>query len=310
MVSVRFKKMIPIVLFTYNRPNTLLKTLECLQRNRVPLIYVFSDGPKNEEDSEKVSDVREIIRKIDWCTIVITERNENLGLGVSIKRGVTEVLQKHDSVIVFEDDLICVDGCYDYLCAALNHYSDDTRVMSITGWSHPLVIPDDVIDQPYFDGRAECLVWGTWARAWAGMKKDAMSLIRDCRSKGIDEYRYGSDLEAMAQGEHIQNIWAVRFLYWHIVNEGLCLRPPWSMVEHIGIGGVGTNVGADNGIWQNPPLKACPNIPTHWPVPIESEHCSTLWQEVCGSRPGLAQALYIKTRRLIGRGLRALGLKK
>ena len=301
--------MIPIVLFTYNRPNTLLKTLECLQRNRVPLIYVFSDGPKNEEDSEKVSDVREIIRKIDWCTIVITERNENFGLGVSIKRGVTEVLQKHDSVIVFEDDLICVDGCYDYLSAALKHYASDRRVMSVTGWTHPLVIPDDVIDQPYFDGRAESWTWGTWVRAWKGMDFDALSLIEMCKKKGIDEYLYGADIVEQAKVELRSNIWAVRFLYWHVLNGGLCLRPPWSMVEHIGVGGDGTNV-LDNGILQNPPLIGCPTIPNIWPDPVENQNCSRLWQKVYGHKPSLSGGAYMKAKRLAKMILQKLGLRR
>lgn len=301
--------LIPLILFTYNRPKTLRRTLECLRRNHVPLIHVYSDGPKNLEEKEKVREVRNIIHQIDWCETVIVERDENLGLGVSVRTGVSEVLQKHDSAIVFEDDLICVDGCYKYLCEALKHYSDDPRVMSVTGWTHPLVTPKDVRDQPYFDGRAECWVWGTWARAWAGMERDASSLIQDCKSKGIDEYRYGADLIEQAKRELGSNIWAVRFLFWHILNRGLCLRPPWSMVEHIGVGTEGTNVSS-NAIWQNPPLKDCPPTPLDWPKTVENPQCSSLWQETCGYKPGLLKMSYIKSRRLASRALKALGLRK
>jgi hypothetical protein len=192
---------------------------------------------------------------------------------------VTEVLRKHDSIIVFEDDLICVPGTYDYLCSALEHYRDNKRVMSVTGWTHPIVTPSDITWQPYFDGRAECWVWGTWARAWQGMETDAMTLVTQCKSKGIDTNRYGFDLFKMAERELRQNIWAVRFLYWHILNRGLCLRPPWSMVEHIGAGTGATNVsGADNGKWANPPFNPCPPIPENWPLSIENPNCSVLWQ--------------------------------
>ena len=111
-----------------------------------------------------------MLRAINWCEVVLCERESNLGLGRSILTGVTEVLGKYETVIIFEDDLICVPGTYEYLCAALDQYKDDDRVMSVTGWTHPLVTPSDVIDLPYFDGRAECWVWGTWARAWHGME--------------------------------------------------------------------------------------------------------------------------------------------
>jgi len=187
--------------------------------------------------------------------------------------------------IVFEDDLICVPGTYAYLCAAMEHYRDDTRVMSVTGWTHPLVTPKDVTDQPYFDGRAECLVWGTWARAWEGMTDyDALSLMKMCEEKGIDVYRYGADLTYMAKTELKRNIWAVRFLYWHIFNQGLCLRPPWSMVEHIGWDPQGTNAQTA-GIWAASPLKPCPPIPTKWPEPVEHPDCPDLCQKACGARP-------------------------
>ncbi len=275
---------IPVILFAYARPDLLCQTINCLKETNVPLIYAFSDGPRTSENNSAVQEVRKILREIDWCRTIITERKTNLGLGKSILTGVTEVLKNEGMAIVFEDDLICVPGTYDYLCKALEHYRDETRVMSVTGWTHPLVTPSHVTDQPYFDGRAECWVWGTWARAWEGMlDHDALSLMKICDDRGIDIYRYGADLPSMARVELKRNIWAVRFLYWHMLNRGLCLRPPWSMVEHIGFT-QGTNTQAESWV-KNPPLKAVPPSPDLWPEPVEDPECSTLYQSVYGSRP-------------------------
>ena len=250
---------VPVVLFAYNRPRHLQRTLESLKQNRVPLIYAFCDGPKSSDDVEKVSEVHRILHEVDWCEIHITRRETNLGLGVSIRTGVSEVFQKHEMLLVFEDDLICVPGTYQYLCSALEHYKDTPNVMSVTGFNHPLNTPKDVTDQPYFDGRADCLVWGSWARAWDGMHEPAEKLIERCLEKGIDPYRYGSSLPAMAKAELQRNIWAVRFLYLHILEGGLCLRPPYSMVEHIGAERDATNTSPDP--WPAPPLKGLPPIP-------------------------------------------------
>src|SRR5262249_47596514 len=159
----------------------------------------FSDGPKSSKNEKDVQSVRQILRNIDWCELRLTERESNLGLGTSILAGVTEVLQKHNEVIVFEDDLICVPGTYEYLCAAMNHYREEQKVMSVTGWTHPLITPPDVTTFPYFDGRAECLVWGTWTRAWKGMDIPANELMRNCSRLGMDVYKYGADLVSMAE---------------------------------------------------------------------------------------------------------------
>ena len=270
---------IPIILFAYARPDHLRQTLDCLQENHVPLIYAFSDGPRTPEKASAVAQVRHMLRAIDWCEVVLCERETNLGLGRSILTGVTEVLSKHEAAIIFEDDLVCVPGTYNYLCATLEHYRADPRVMSVTGWTHPAVTPNDVTDQPYFDGRAECWVWGTWKRAWQGMQEDAQTLLQKCKAGGIDVYCYGADLPAMAEVELQQNIWAVRFLYWHILNRSLCLRPPYSMVEHIGFDAEATNTKSE--LWlKNPPLNPCPPIPAEWPTPIEHPLCGRLHQNI------------------------------
>jgi hypothetical protein len=280
------KSPIPVVLFSYARPQYLKQTLACLRENNVPLIYAFSDGPKTPEIQSRVYEVRATLHQVDWCEIHITEREKNLGLGTSILTGVSEVFQKHDTLIVFEDDLICVPGTYEYLCSALEQYRNTPNVMSVTGWTHPLATPNGITDQPYFDGRTECLVWGTWKRAWQGMERSARSMMEECEKHKIDVYRYGADLVSMAQEEKIRNIWAVRFSYLHILKRGLCLRPPYSLVEHVGYHTESANAKTMEGYkWHVELPSACAPIPERWPNPVENPECSTLWQKECGGRP-------------------------
>lgn len=268
---------VPVALFAYNRPTHLQRTLESLRENQIPLIYAFSDGPKTPGASLAVEEVRRTLRSIDWCDVRLTERPQNMGLGKSILTGVSEVFRRHDELIVFEDDLICVPGTYRYLCAALERYREEQRVMSVTGWTHPLGTPTSVTDQPYFDGRAECWVWGAWKRSWQGMETDALTLMKQCERNGIDVTRYGSDLPEMAKNERVRNIWAVRFLYLHLFRGGLCLRPPWSMVEHIGFDPLGTNVTGPLK-WAAGTLRSAPPIPDLWPEATENPECSALWR--------------------------------
>jgi hypothetical protein len=298
---------IPVLLFVYARPDHMRRTLESLRDNQVPLIYAYSDGPRTPDKAQAVGEVREMLRAVDWCEIVLSEREENLGLGRSILAGVKEALEKHEAVIVFEDDLVCVPGTYAYLCAALEHYKNEPSVMSVTGWTHPLVTPKDIDVLPYFDGRAECWVWGTWARAWRGMDQDAETMMRQCEANGIDVYRYGADLPVMAEMEQRKNIWAVRFLYWHILNRGLCLRPPWSLVEHIGWDALATNM-ASSGQWASEPLKACPPIPEEWPRPVENPECARLWRKSVGRRPTWIGNVYKFIRQVASKIVRRLSV--
>lgn len=65
---------VPVVLFAYSRPEHLLKTLESLRINQVPLIYAFSDGPKTADLTPKIAAVRKILRSIDWAEVVLAVR--------------------------------------------------------------------------------------------------------------------------------------------------------------------------------------------------------------------------------------------
>ncbi|MEN9935460.1 MAG: hypothetical protein RLZZ387_2039 [Chloroflexota bacterium] len=275
---------IPVILFAYARPDLLRRTLDALRSNDVPLIYAFSDGPRTPDTAAAVDEVRRMLRGIDWCEVRLVERSENLGLGRSVRDGVTRVLAEHEAAIVVEDDLICVPGTYAWMCAALCAYRDNPGVMSVSAWTHPRITPRDIADQPYFDGRAECWIWGTWARAWQGMDRTARELVQACEERGIDPYRYGADLMEMARIELERNIWAVRWFYLHILNGGLCVRPPWSMVEHIGFDPRATNAPSASG-WNNASLRPAPPIPHVWPTPAEHPDLSRVWQRVEGGHP-------------------------
>lgn len=61
---------IPVILFAYSRPDHLRQTLDCLRDNNVPLIYVFSDGPRTPDKAPTVARVREMLRVIDRCEVV------------------------------------------------------------------------------------------------------------------------------------------------------------------------------------------------------------------------------------------------
>lgn len=272
---------VPVALFAYARPDKLAQTLDSLRANRVSLIYAFSDAPASDDKRGRVDQVREQLRQIDWCETVLVERNENLGLGRSILDGVGRVLREHESLLVYEDDLVSVPGAYAYLSAALHAYRNEPQVFSVTGWTHPRVTPGGVGDQPYFDGRSECWVWGCWRRSWEGMERSASAMIEECRRAGIDPRRYGCDLYRMARVEEAANIWAVRFIYNHIRRGALCVRPPWTLVEHIGFGADSTNQPS-RAKWQNAGLKPCPPVPDAWPEPRENPECPALWQEACG----------------------------
>ena len=150
---------------------------------------------------------------------------QNWGLGRNVLAGVSEALERFESVLVWEDDLICVPGTYNYLCSALRAYRNASRVMSVTGWTNRHLIPADVEDHPYFDGRAECWVWGTWRRAWQGMMDEtALEKIKRLVERGGDPARYGGDLPFMAKQEQEKHLGGSLAVSPHAARRIVCVR--------------------------------------------------------------------------------------
>lgn len=288
-----FTKPIPVVLFVYKRQDKLGRVLECLKLNEIPLLIVYSDGPRNASESEAVARVRDLIRSVDWCEVRLRTSAKNIGLGRSIRRGVCEALREYGSAIIIEDDIECVTGTYAYMCAALKAYEHDNRVMSISAYSHPRLVPLDVHEAPYFDGRYSCWGWGTWRRAWRGMSIPAPVLAYLCWLIGRSPARYGSDLLVAAESEWQRNIWAARFALLHIMRRGLSLRVPWSMTNHMGFDDSTTSPGYKD-VWQHPGLRPCPPIPAEWAKAEEHPQAAALNRRAYGADIAMSRWLVRK----------------
>lgn len=128
-------------------------------------------------------------------------------------------------------------------------------------------------------------------------EQTAVEKLAAAAARGCPVDAYGSDLLAMAEVETQKNIWAVRWLSHHLAQQGLCLRPPWSMVEHIGFDANATNAGAATD-WANPPLRSVPAVPLSWPEPIEHSDCRRLWS---AANPGGWRRLLRRIRARIAR---------
>jgi hypothetical protein len=106
-------------------------------------------------------------------------------------------------------------------------------------------------------------------------EEDALTKLRAAGARGIAADAYGADLPRMAAEEARKNLWAVRWMYHHLAHGGLCLHPPWSLVDHAGFDAAATHAAVAFG-WDQPALRPAPPIPEAWPEPIEHAACRAL----------------------------------
>ncbi len=257
----------PIALFTYNRPEHTLRTLQALRANESAsgsLLYVFCDGPKpnaSDADLKSIQKVKEVVNREKWCgDIKIIESNRNRGLADSIVQGVTDVLNRHGKIIVLEDDIITSPGFLNYMNQALNLYEEDDQVMHISGYWFP-VKDTHRLPETFFYTPSSCWGWGTWQSSWKLLELDSAKLKDRIMSEPEGEHRFNIEgaygfmdqLERNING--VIKTWAVKWYATIFLLNGLSLHPNKSFTKNIGFDGTGENC-SDYDHYKNDDLNA------------------------------------------------------
>ncbi|MFH1999657.1 MAG: sugar transferase [Planctomycetota bacterium] len=235
----------PIALFVYSRPLHTRKTVEALLKNVLSQdsdLFIFSDAPKTEAQTEAVNEVRQYIRGIvGFKNVTIVERETNFGLARSIIDGVTRLCEMYGRAIVLEDDLVTSPHFLRFMNDALDMYEHEGRVMHISGSTYPV---GEIGEETFFLRVPLCWGWATWSRAWQHFgKSDDVMLKFDQKMRRDftfnNSYHFWEQLES--NKSRIIDTW---FVYWYatlFMENGLALFPGRTLVKNIGFDGTGVH---------------------------------------------------------------------
>ena len=240
---------IPLLIFAYNRPEHLKKCLNSvisMENLENFEIYIKVDGPKGDNDRQKVFETRSVIE--DFCmdyNSIVEYSLVNKGLSASIIGGVTKLFETHERLVVLEDDLIPSRYFLDFMLDGLGKYELEKRVASIHGY---LPMLNEMPKAPYFRRGADCWGWGTWSDRWNLVEWNSRELISELNSRNLNRefnlnnsYCFSCMLQRQANGEI--DSWAIR---WHasmFLQNRLTLYPDKSLIKNIGFDGTGSHAG-------------------------------------------------------------------
>ena len=253
----------PICIFTYNRLNETILTINALKNNYLAPnseLFIFSDGPKNLNEINKVEEVREFIKSITgFKAVQIMESSENMGLASSVINGVTNILMNYESVIVLEDDLVCSPNFLNFMNKALVFYQKNPIIQSINGFSFALTYTKSEV---YFQSRTGSWGWATWKDRWNTKifdKEIIKSQIKD-DPKIIKQFKKhsGADLPKMLKktltGKN--DSWYIFWAFDHFIKKTYSVFPIYSFVTNIGF-----NVNSTH----------CKGINSYKSIPVNNE---------------------------------------
>ncbi|MAJ30418.1 MAG: hemolytic protein HlpA-like protein [Gammaproteobacteria bacterium] len=235
---------IPVAVIIFNRPDNTSQLLESLKLYKPENLYVISDGPRKnfESDKEKVAKSRKIFEKIDWkCEVFYNNSDSNLGCRERIISGLNWVFNKEEKAIILEDDCIPSKEFFDFMESMLNRYQTNKKISSVCGTTF---LSDWKGEENSYLYSKYCNVWGwaTWKDRWQKIDFDLVNLDKVKKTKFLKDY-LGS-FRAYVYWHWILNkvndkkidSWAYIWNFTNFVNEKLSIIPETNLLSNIGIG--------------------------------------------------------------------------
>ena len=246
----------PIIVFAYNRPWHLQRTLEALSANELAAeshLFIFIDGPKSgagAEELARINEVKDVARSKQWCkTVIVTESEKNKGLAGSIISGISLLVDQYGKIIVVEDDVVTSPYFLRFMNESLELFEKEERVLSIGSWNY--FTDPEKVKKNFFLHMPDTIAWATWKRAWKLFEPDSRKLHEQLQARGLmNKFNLGGrfNFEKMLLDQAAGKVssWAIRWTAVAVLNNTLSLYPHTSLSKHIGFGPDSSNCEGDD----------------------------------------------------------------
>jgi SAM-dependent methyltransferase/predicted O-methyltransferase YrrM len=254
---------IPVALMTYRRPEHTAKVLKALESLGVRNLHVFSDGPKSEADRADVEATRNLCRSLPWANLKYEESKENRGLARSIMHATDQILERHEHLILLEDDCVPQRHFMDFMGQCLERYRDNPKVYGVSGYTVPLTaeLRRNLSHDAYFFPRIGSWGWATWRRAWNHLDRNLGNAYRTVLEMGVDIHQGGNDIQPSVEGmlrNQVKDVWTLNWVLSVYARGGVYAYPRESHIQNIGFDGTGVHCGAttryDTLVAERPPV--------------------------------------------------------
>lgn len=237
---------IPVLLITFNRPETTCHVFEQIRKLKPASLYIFSDAPRLDKPDE--ADLVEMCRclvdesQINWeCKVERWYSEVNMGNAVGISSAITWAFETCEKLIILEDDCLPHPSFFTFCKFMLDKYQSNERVMHVSGTHWDKKFKINQADH-FFSRIGHIWGWATWKRAWnkydfwmeqfPEMKhqRKIQKLFGD-----IEIANYWHERFDRVYNEERKKTWDYQWQYTLFQNYGLAAVPNVNLVSNIGL---------------------------------------------------------------------------
>lgn len=234
----------PILLLAFNRPDKTQRVFNAIRERQPTRLCVAVDGPRanNTSESEKVSEVLEIVSKVDWeCDVTYLRRENNLGCKQAVSQAINWFFDLVECGMILEDDCLPSNSFFSFCTYCLHRYRSDHRIWDIAGSN---LIDNQALQShhSYFYSRYGGIWgWATWRDRWLGYdvelsqarQSDSLELLCSSMESWENPQMRMSQFKSIHSGF---DTWDYQWLYHRLSQSGLSVIPQKNLVTNIGFG--------------------------------------------------------------------------
>lgn len=230
-----------VLMLFFNRPETLQLVFNEVKNARPARLFLYQDGPRNEQDMENILACRKIVENIDWdCEIHRNYQKKNYGCDPSGFLSQQWAFSLTDKCVVLEDDCVPSQSFFQFCKEMLDKYEYDERIMLIEGFNNEEVTTD-VEGDYFFTSFFSIWGWASWSRVINRRDgkytfMDNLVVVRQLETL-IKQRRIKSDFMQMCREHKAAGKPYFESVFWsHILlNSGLAIMPTHNLINNVGL---------------------------------------------------------------------------
>lgn len=231
---------VAVLILFFNRPEPLKAVFSQVKKARPSKLFLYQDGPRNENDMPGILACREVVKDIDWeCEVQLNYQSQNAGCDPSNYNAQRWAFSYVDKCIVFEDDSIPSVSFFSFCKELLDRYEHDSRIYMIAGFN-PEETTSNVSSDYFFSTTFSIWGWASWKRV-IDQWDEQYSFLDDAENMNllknvITTRKYRTDFVPMClrHRELGKAYYETIFQAANFFQSGLSIVPTKNMINNLG----------------------------------------------------------------------------
>ena len=232
---------VPILFLTYNKVDTTKKVLNAILKINPKNLIISSDGGKNSLENKEIVELRKYFDKtLNSVSFEKFYNKNNLGCKGNVTNSIDKAFEKHEKLIILEDDTLPSKEFFIYTKKLLKLYKNYDKVNMISGYNY--LTKSKISDDFFFSHYTNIWGWATWKNEWERRIELNKKSLNNFKNFNLNDI-FHSEFEKNYFMQRFEEVvydsldtWDYGLVFSNFYQKKLSIYPKYNLVKNIGLG--------------------------------------------------------------------------